>query len=81
MYRASRQRLSLEAATTQFSDSYMRSSRASYFIFVDVKQYSSVSQFYFPIEDVLVSGGKPGYWHLFGLNTIGLLNALLILPF
>ena len=43
---------------------------ASYFIFVDVKQYSSVSQFYFPIEDVLVSGGKPGYWHLFGLNTI-----------
>ena len=43
---------------------------ASYFIFIDIKQYSSVSEYYFPIADVLVSGGKPGYWHLFGLNTI-----------
>ena len=43
---------------------------ASYFIFIDVDKYSSISENYFPVGDVYVAGGKAGYWHIFSLNTI-----------
>ena len=42
----------------------------SYFVFIDVEKYSSISESYFPSLSMLHSGGKAGYWYIFGINTI-----------
>ena len=39
-------------------------------MFIDVEKYSSISENYFPVFNMYSSGGKAGYWHIFGLNTI-----------
>ena len=39
-------------------------------MFIDVEKYSSISESYFPSLAMLHSGGKAGYWHIFGINTI-----------
>ena len=40
----------------------------SYFMFIDVEKYSSISENYFPMLNMF--SGQAGYWHIFGLNTI-----------
>ena len=46
----------------------------SYFVFIDVEKYSSISESYFHSLAMLHSGGKAGYWHIFGINTIPKVN-------